>query len=107
MSIEEYIGSRIKELLQTYKISKYRLAQLTGISQTAIGNIITGKSIPTIPTLERICGALGITLAQFFTMGGNRPDLTSDQIEILTIWDGLSKDERRILMRFARSLVDK
>ena len=96
MSIEEYIGSRIKELLQTYKISKYRLAQLTGISQTAIGNIITGKSIPTIPTL-----------AQFFTMGGNRPDLTSDQIEILTIWDGLSKDERRILMRFVRSLVDK
>lgn len=60
--------------------------------------------MPTIPTLEKICDAFGISLAQFFTEGSARPDLTSEQKEILDIWDGLGTKEREILIPFVRSL---
>ena len=36
MHIEEYIAARVKELCEKYHVSKYRLAQLTGMSQTAV-----------------------------------------------------------------------
>ncbi|MBS6628783.1 MAG: helix-turn-helix transcriptional regulator [Clostridiales bacterium] len=107
MRIEEYVAVRIKELCTKHKVSKYRLAQLTGMSQTAVGNIMKLKSIPTIPTLERICDAFGITLAQFFAGEGARPDLTQAQSEILETWDKLNCEERRILLQFVRSLGKK
>ena len=98
MRTEDYIPKRVKELCSKHKVSKYRLAQLTDMSQTALGNIIKQESIPTIPTLERICDAFGISLAQFFAGDGMRPDLTDEQEEILETWDNLNADERRILM---------
>ena len=104
MRTEDYIPKRVKELCSKHKVSKYRLAQLTDMSQTALGNIIKQESIPTIPTLERICDAFGISLAQFFAGDGMRPDLTDEQEEILETWDNLSADERRILVNFVRAL---
>ena len=62
----DYIADRLVDLCEKRGLTKYRLAQLTGMSQTAIGSIISKESIPTIPTLEKLCSAFGITLAQFF-----------------------------------------
>ena len=80
---------RITELCEKRGYTKYRLSQLTEMSQTA---------------LERICDAFGITLAQFFAEDGGRLNLTEDQNEILEIWDNLESKEREILMTFIRSL---
>ena len=85
MRTEEYIPKRVKELCSKHKVSKYRLAQLTDMSQTALANIMNKKSIPTVPTLERICDAFGISIAQFFAGDGMRPDLTDEQGELLEI----------------------
>ena len=104
MRTEEYIPKRVKELCRKHKVSKYRLAQLTDTSQTALANIMNKKSVPTVPTLERICDAFGISIAQFFAGDGMRPDLTDEQGELLEIWDDLNADERRILMNFVRTL---
>ena len=76
MRTEDYIPKRVKELCSKHKVS----------------------------TLERICDAFGISLAQFFAGDGMRPDLTDEQEEILETWDNLNADERRILMNFVRSL---
>lgn len=104
MRTEEYIAGRMRELCDKNKVSKYRLSQLTGMSQTALGNIMKSESMPTIPTLEKICNAFGITLAQFFAGDGERPDLTKEQKEIIETWDNLGNEERRILLQFIRSL---
>ena len=104
MRTEEYIPNRVKELCSKHKVSTYRLAQLTAMSTTASAHIMNKKSIPTLPTLERICDAFGISIAQFFAGDGMRPDLTDEQGELLEIWDDLNADERRILMNFVRTL---
>lgn len=107
MRTEDYIALRVKELCEEHRISRYRLSQLTGMSQTALGKIVSQDSIPTIPTLEKICDAFGITLAQFFTKSGIRPDLTDLQMELLETWDYLDEKERDILITFVRSLKKK
>ena len=55
MRVEEYIATRVKELCVKHKVTKYRLSLLTGMSQTALGNIMNMKSMPTVLTLEKIC----------------------------------------------------
>ena len=104
MGVEEYIPDRIAGLSEKRGYTKYRLSQITGMTQTALGNILSQKSIPTIPTRERICDAFNITLAQFFSEDGSRLDLTDEQSEILEVWDGLDAKEKEILLSFIRSL---
>lgn len=104
MRVEDYVAERIKELCIKHGFSKYRLAQLTGMSQTALGNIFAKTSIPTIPTLEKICEAFDISLAQFFAGEGDRPDLTDVQKEVLGLWSELNAEEQKILLKFIRSL---
>ena len=104
LGVEEYIPDRIARLSEKRGYTKYRLSQITGMTQTALGNILSQKSIPTIPTLERICDAFNITLAQFFSEDGSRLDLTDEQSEILEVWDGLDVKEKEILLSFIRSL---
>ena len=56
-------------------ISKYRLSQLSGISQSSLGRIMAQENLPSLITLEKICTALGVTLSQFF-QEGNSENLT-------------------------------
>nr|DAF24077.1 MAG TPA: ESX-1 secretion-associated regulator [Caudoviricetes sp.]DAH61176.1 MAG TPA: ESX-1 secretion-associated regulator [Caudoviricetes sp.] len=77
------------------------------MSQTALGKIVSKESIPTIPTIEKICDAFGITLAQFFTKDGIRPDLSAGQLELVETWEYLDDKEREILLTFVRSLQKK
>ena len=79
MCVEEYIPLRIAELCRKRGYTKYRLAQLTGITQTALGNMLNQKSMPTMANLEKICDAFEITIAQFFSDDENRLDLTKEQ----------------------------
>lgn len=67
MQLENYIPLRINELCKKHNISKYRLSQITGISQSVITNILRGNNLPSLITLEKICIAFNITLSQFFT----------------------------------------
>lgn len=57
---------RIQNLMKERNISEYRLAKLSGLSQSTISNIFVRNTAPTIPTVEAICAGLGITLSQFF-----------------------------------------
>lgn len=60
MRIEEYIPKRISELCNKRGYSKYRLSQLTGMSQTALGNIMTTVSCRTIICNEAVSFQMGM-----------------------------------------------
>ena len=51
MRTEDYIADNIIALCKKRDMSKYRLSQLTGISQSSIGKIIAKESLPTMPTV--------------------------------------------------------
>lgn len=103
VSAADYIGPRIKELCDKQQITKYRLSQMTGVTQTVLSRIIKGENVPTIQTIEKICFALNISLAQFFAKDENPPDLTAEQKEIIETWNGLNPEERERLMKIIRT----
>ena len=107
MCPEEFIAKRIVELCDMHGLTKYKLAQKTGISQTALSNMIAQKHAPTVSSLQKICDAFGISLAQFFVRNDARENLTDLQREILDTWDGLDTREREIMISFVRSLKKK
>ncbi len=82
-------------------MSKYRLSQLTGISQSSIGKIIAKESLPTMPTVEKICDALGVTMAQFFAGMDVPVSLSESQQEVLNIWNNLDEKEQNVVIQMS------
>ena len=101
---KKYIAERIKELCEKKDMTMYALAQKTGISQSSLSNIMNRGSVPTFLTLGRICDGLGMTLAQFFAEGEDRPDLTAEQKKVLEVWEALSDREKEAVEIYVRRI---
>lgn len=97
------IMKRINDLCRERNLSKYRLSLLTGISQSAFSKMERQQSTLSIDTIQRICDALGISLAQFFSEDDELPDLSSDQKQLLKSWSLLNPDKRL----FVKHIIDE
>lgn len=59
------IGQAVNIFIEKYNITKYKVAKEGGISQTALGEIVSGKNNnPTIETISKIAIGLGISAAE-------------------------------------------
>ena len=61
------------------------------------------KRVPTIPSLEKICIAFGITLSQLFAEEDAPVSLTEAQKKLLERWSRLSKEQQAVVF----ALIDK
>lgn len=93
---------RLRKLLQERGWSEYRLAQVSGLNESTISNIYRRNTLPTIPTLEAICKAFGITLSQFFAES-DMVEMTPDVKELLDAWVSLTPEQKRIVLQVAKS----
>lgn len=95
---------RIKQLMEIKNITEYRLAKLSGLSQSTISNIFNRNTAPTIPTIEAICNGLGISMAQFFSDDNTETPvyLTSEQRDFFNKWLSLSPDQKAWIEEFVR-----
>ena len=83
--------------------TEYQLAEESGLPQSTISSWYRKKMIPTVPSLEKICAAFGITLSQLFAEGDEPVSLTTSQRKLLENWSKL--DEERQAVVFA--LIEK
>ena len=102
---ESYITNRIEELCQERSWTHYRLAIESGIPHSTLHNLLKRSTIPTIPSISKICDAFGISLSQFFANGSDIPGLSKQQQELLNAWASLDPPKRELLMRFIQSLI--
>lgn len=72
----------------------------SGLSHSTVSNMFKRNNAPTIPTLEAICKAFGITLSQFFAEGEEAVILTDEQREIFATWSLLSPKQKSLLLEF-------
>ena len=63
--------------------TEYQLAENSGLTQSTISSWYRKGMVPTIPSLEKICIAFGITLSQFFVTDEDCFSLTDIQKELL------------------------
>ena len=95
---------RIRQLMDERGWTIYRLAQESGLSQTAISNIFKQNNQPSIPTVNAICSACGITLAQFFTEDDSENTLNAGS-ELDNSVAALKENQREALAAFIKTMV--
>ena len=74
--------------------SEYQLAERSGLPQSTISSWYRKNMIPTVPSLEKICTAFGITLSQLFAESDTAVSLTPSQKKLLDRWSRLSADQQ-------------
>ena len=72
---------RIRQLMEERGWTDYRLAKEADLSHSTVTNMFNRNNAPTLPTLEAVCKAFGVILAQFFSEGDEPHALTPEQQE--------------------------
>lgn len=71
--------------------------------QSTISSWYRKNMVPTIPSLEKICAAFGVTLSQLFAEGDSPVSLTEPQKKLLERWSRLSEEQQSAIF----ALIDK
>ncbi len=67
MNIGEAVRDRIIELCSEKDISINKLCSLSGVTQSTVNNIVSGRNrSATVSTIKKLCDGLGITIQDFF-----------------------------------------
>ena len=83
--------------------SEYQLATRSGLTQSTISSWYRKNLLPSIPSLEKICNAFGITLSQFFSENEKLYALTDIQAQLLKASTALT-EEQLALIEFLKTL---
>lgn len=68
MRIGEAVRLRILELCAQRDLSVNRLSALSGMTQSTLNNIVSGRNnSATVSTVKKICDGLEITIQEFFS----------------------------------------
>ena len=68
MTIAEACRIRIEQLCSERNISLNKLAIISGITQSTLNNIISGRNkSATVSTIKKICDGIEISIIEFFT----------------------------------------
>lgn len=99
------VVEKIIALAENRGWSRYALAKNAEMSDSTLKNIWKRKSIPSIPTLETICNAFGISLSQFFAEDEMCITLTPEQKELLDAWSQLTQEQREDFLSLMKSVI--
>ena len=81
------------------KIEKIRIQKHSTLSSWK-----TRQTMPKIESLDSICFALGISLAELlYDIDSDK--LTGEEIELLTYWKQLDKEQKQALMSTAKAMA--
>ena len=83
--------------------TEYQLAEYSGLPQSTISSWYRKNMVPTIPSLEKICVAFGITLSQLFSEGDDTFSLTESQQKLLDRWARLNEEQQAVIF----ALIEK
>ena len=67
MTIGEAVKERLLELCDQHQITINRLSTISGITQSTLNNIVSGRNhSTTISTIQKVCDGLEISIIEFF-----------------------------------------
>lgn len=98
--------SRLRQLMAERGWTAYRLAKEGGLSESTLANIFKRNTVPSISTLESVCSAFGISLAQFFAEG-EMVELTPELKELFDHWVALTPEQKQAALQMIRAMNAK
>lgn len=94
---------RLNRLLDEHGWTVYRLAKNSGLSESTLANVFRRNTVPSITTLERICGGFGISLSQFFA-DNEMVELTPELKELFDNWVNLTVEQKKAANQMLRAM---
>ena len=98
------ILSTIAAYRQARGWTEYQLSERSGLPQSTISSWYRKNMVPTVPSLEKICDAFGITLSQLFAGDDTPITLTAKQKEILQRWDRLNEEQQEVIFQLIHKM---
>ena len=96
--------AKIEKLRVKRGFTMAELARAAGLKPSTLHGLYRRNNLPTIPTLEAICSAFGITIAQFFADSDVPPDLTSQQRSFLEHLNPLTVEQKTNLLALIKCM---
>ncbi len=67
MTVGEAVRERILQLCRERGISVNRLCNISGVSQSTVNNVVSGRNnSTTVSTIKKLCDGLEISVDEFF-----------------------------------------
>lgn len=87
--------------------TEYQLAQKSGIPQSTISSWYRKKMLPTLSSLDKICLAFDMTMAQFLSENNGLTEITPDQRELLNRWELLTSEQKSAFLSLIDSITHR
>ena len=97
------VNERIRQLLKAQGWSQYKLAKMSGLSESTIANLFKRNTVPSISTLEQICSGFGMTLSQFFAES-EMVEMTPDLKELFDNWRNLTREQKAAVSQMIKAM---
>lgn len=98
--------SKLRQLMSERGWTAYRLAKESGLSESTLANIFKRNTVPSISTIEAVCAAFGISLAQFFAEQ-DMVELTPELKELFDHWVSLTPEQKQAALQMLRAMNAK
>ena len=92
--------THIRELCDEHSWSCYKLAKESGIAYSTLNTMFRKTNTPSVETIEKICHAFGITLAQFFASIDEPSQPDRKTVEHLRRWERLTPNDQDEVDRY-------
>ena len=98
------IGTRIKKLRKSKKMTQDRLSELSNISPQHLSQIESAKTKLSLPTLINICNALNVTTDKILCDVLVADTAKESNSDIANVFDDCSADEIYLMLAVAENL---
>ena len=93
---------RLAELKNQYGWSDYRIAKESGLSPNTVSNIYRRNNVPSMTTLEALCDAFGISMAQFFA-DNDMIEVTPEIKDLVERWFALTEEQKSAIWQILKT----
>lgn len=112
-SLQQQIGSRIKELRQLKGYTQAELAELTDLSTNYIGYIERGQRTISLQTLERLAHTLGVEVGTLFLFHAREASKKSEEpnqrpqimAKLTSFLQRTDREDLKLLFKLAKRLT--
>jgi transcriptional regulator with XRE-family HTH domain len=112
METELNLGDSIRKIRLAKGISQGEMQKRTGILRSYLSRVENGHTVPSFATLQRLAGAMGVTLSDFFALDGlplspaGPADPASNYVlELKNLLPQLSPEQRQQLLETVKQMA--
>lgn len=104
MTTNQLLGSRIRELRKTTKLSQEQLSEIIGVDPKHMSRIELGKSFSSLDTLEAIAKTFHVELKDLFDFS-HLVSRSNYKKQIDELLDGVNEEKLKLVYKITKALL--